>query len=240
MSIAAISFDYWNTLVRARSDIADLRAMAWEELLAGWGVEAEPGLVAAVVEAEWHAHQDAWRRNEQYTGERAARSAVDRLGLSLGAARREEMTEAFVGVGGPDVFHLCPGIPELLTRLHDAGVRIGIICDVGLTPSTRLRALLEHYGLLDAFCGWSFSDEVGTYKPDAVIFRHALGYLGVDPGAMAHVGDLRRTDIAGAQAMGITAVRYTGVFDDLSDGPPGDHVVADHSELPQILGLGSN
>ncbi|MBI2708240.1 MAG: hypothetical protein HYX34_00885, partial [Actinobacteria bacterium] len=63
-----------------------------------------------------------------------------------------------------------------------------------------------------------------------------------DPRATAHVGDLRRTDVAGAQALGILAVRYSGVFDDPPppDGPPveADHVIADHAELPAVLGLG--
>ena len=53
------------------------------------------------------------------------------------------------------------------------------------------------------------------YKPAPEIFEHALAGLGgVDPAEAAHVGDLRRTDIAGARAMGILALRYRGVNDD--------------------------
>jgi putative hydrolase of the HAD superfamily len=97
---------------------------------------------------------------------------------------------------------------------------------------------LEKHGLLDWFDHWSFSDEVGVYKPDRRIFDHALAGLGgIDPAEAAHIGDLRRTDIAGAKALGITAVRYTGVYDDPHvDGlPEADLVVADHAELPAAL-----
>jgi ribonucleotide monophosphatase NagD (HAD superfamily) len=52
------------------------------------------------------------------------------------------------------------------------------------------------------------------------------------------VGDLRRTDIAGANAFGMVSVRYTGVFDDQSIAEPeADHVVADMRELPAALGV---
>ena len=113
-------------------------------------------------------------------------------------------------------------------------MRIGIVCDVGMTPAPALREHLDRHDLLGRFTHWSFSDEVGVYKPDPAIFRHALdGLGGVAPERAAHVGDLRRTDVAGARAMGMTAVRYTGVFDDDSaDMPEGDHVVADHARLP--------
>ena len=134
-------------------------------------------------------------------------------------------------------------VAECLAVLDDAGVRIGIICDVGLTPSRTLRRFLGRHDLLDRFDHWSFSDEVGVFKPDPVIFRHALEGLGVDdPTSAVHVGDLRRTDVAGARALGITSVRYTGVFDDpVADEEPeleADHVVADHALLPELLGLG--
>ena len=93
--------------------------------------------------------------------------------------------------------------------------------------------------MLELFDHWSFSDEVGAYKPDPAIFEHALAGLGgVAPSSAAHVGDLRRTDVAGARAMGMTAVRYTGAFDDDSQpDPEGHHVVGAHAELPGVLGI---
>ena len=79
-----------------------------------------------------------------------------------------------------------------------------------MTPSTSLRRQLERHGLLDYFDHWSFSDEVGWYKPAPQIFEHALAGLGVtEPARAAHVGDLRRTDVAGARAHGLLSVRYS-------------------------------
>jgi putative hydrolase of the HAD superfamily len=121
-------------------------------------------------------------------------------------------------------------------------VRLGIICDVGLTPSVLLREFLASHGVLQHFSHWSFSDEVGCYKPSPEIFRHAaegLGVADVPPSQIAHVGDLKRTDVAGAQGVGWTSVRYSGSFDDVaSEGPEAHHVVASHADLPAVLGVG--
>ncbi|MGH9037916.1 MAG: HAD hydrolase-like protein, partial [Acidimicrobiia bacterium] len=67
----------------------------------------------------------------------------------------------------------------------------------------------------------------------------ALAGLGSpDPARCAHVGDRRRTDIAGAQALGMRAVRLTTVFDDDPDqGPSGDAVVGSYEDLLPALGL---
>jgi len=41
--------------------------------------------------------------------------------------------------------------------------------------------------------------------------------------------------VAGAKGMGMTSVRYTGMFDDdTADQPEADHVIADHRLLPGI------
>jgi FMN phosphatase YigB (HAD superfamily) len=59
-----------------------------------------------------------------------------------------------------------------------------------------------------------------------------------DPARCAHVGDRRRTDIAGAQALGMRAVRLAAVFDDDPDqGPSGDAVVTSYEDLLPALGL---
>jgi putative hydrolase of the HAD superfamily len=80
---------------------------------------------------------------------------------------------------------------------------------------------------------------VGAYKPDEVIFDHALGTLGNPPAdRVAHVGDLRRTDVAGALGMGMTAIRYAGVFDDPPEnGPDATFTVHDYAQLPELLGV---
>ena len=69
------------------------------------------------------------------------------------------------------------------------------------------------------------------------------GLGGVDPAEAAHIGDLRRTDVAGARGIGMRAVRYRGVFDDPgraddgSDQVEGDAVIDDHADLLAALDL---
>ena len=112
---------------------------------------------------------------------------------------------------------------------------------VYLDEATSTVAFLEHYGssegLLGHFSGWAFSDEVGHYKPAPQIFEAALSGLGAEPGDAAHVGDLRRTDIAGAAAIGMTTVRYRGLHDDRGEdgGGEADFVLGSHRELPPLL-----
>jgi putative hydrolase of the HAD superfamily len=91
--------------------------------------------------------------------------------------------------------------------------------------------------MLKYFDGWAFSDEVGVYKPDPAIFARALTSLGDVPADRAlHVGDLRRTDIAGARAIGMTSVRYRGANDDDDeDLLDADHVIDHHLQLIPIL-----
>ena len=83
------------------------------------------------------------------------------------------------------------------------------------SPAARFCAsFLDREGLLAYFSGWAFSDEVGHYKPAPQIFEAALAALDAEPAAAMHVGDLRRTDIAGAAALGMRTVRYRALHDD--------------------------
>ncbi len=64
-----------------------------------------------------------------------------------------------------------------------------------------------------------------------------------DPVGVVHVGDLRRTDVAGARALGMATVRFRGVVEDDvpeegdDDGPEADHVIDRLAELPALLGV---
>jgi len=238
--LAAVTFDFWNTLVcEAPGQITARRVERWGALLATADDVPSPATIRAAFGRAWAVHEGEWRANRQFGAARAAAQAMDELGVPADPELRARLHEAFAGAGADVELQLAPGVEACLRALDAAGVALGIVCDVGFTASPLLRDALARHGVLELFGGWAFSDEVGAYKPSPAIFAHALAELGgVDPARAAHVGDLRRTDVAGALAMGMRAVRYTGVHDDAEGAIEGHHVVADHADLPRVLGIG--
>ena len=57
---------------------------------------------------------------------------------------------------------------------------------------------------------------------------------GAEPRRAAHVGDTPRTDIAGAQAVGMTSIRCAATADH-PEPPEADFVIRDHRDIPGIL-----
>lgn len=237
--IEAVTFDFWNTLVVDGGGAGrDARLDAWLGILEDAGFATERQALDAAMASSWSRFERSWERNEQYTHVEAAIEIVEELGYELPPGVHEALLGSFTYATANHPT-LTEGVEDCLRVLKAAGRRLGIICDVGMTPSVVLRDILDHAGVLGLFDHWSFSDEVGHYKPSPRIFEHALAGLGgVAPDRAAHIGDLRRTDVAGAKAMGITAIRYSGAFDDAaSDGPEGDHVVSFHGDVPRVLGI---
>jgi putative hydrolase of the HAD superfamily len=246
-AVQAVTFDFWDTLVRSDdSGTLGARRAKLITLLGGYGhhVEAEV-LDGAFVDA-FSVYTDHWRANRQFTARDGALHVLSRLEIELDPDEREAAIDAYTTAAADIDMQLTDHVADTLAALHARGIRLGIICDVGMTPSPVLRGWLDRHGVLELFDHWSFSDEVGWYKPAPQIFEHALAGLGgVEPGRAAHVGDLRRTDVAGARAMGMIAVRYRGVNDNadvpaVDDGhprPEADIVLDDHADLLGALGL---
>lgn len=247
-----MTFDFWNTLVAEHEGARDRRVASIVGALAALGRPRTADEVEAVID-DLRAWFDArWLENQVVDPWVGAERLVDRLGVDSDAPSGGEhsvradvvgaLARVFEAGGDPALLTVAPGIGEALVGLRAAGIRIGIICDTGFAPGATLRRYLEHHGLLEHFDHWSFSDEVGVFKPDPVIFAHAAGGLGIDdPAAFAHVGDLRRTDVGGALAAGWTAVRYRGLNDDgpASESPDAAIVIDHHDQLLDALGLAS-
>jgi putative hydrolase of the HAD superfamily len=233
----AVTFDFWNTLVvEPPGLLRRLRRQAVLEAL-GPAAPADPEELDARLAAAGRLHDLAWGALSAFRPHDAARSFATRI-PGLDNRGRSRVVDAYVDAGRDAELDLAPGAEATVTALAEAGVPLAIVCDVGLTGAEHLRGFLRRRGLLDAFSSWAFSDEVGTFKPSPVVFRHALTGLGVaDPRGAVHVGDLRRTDVAGAHATGMRAVRFRGVADDGTDGPEADLVIDDLEELtPARLG----
>ena len=96
-----------------------------------------------------------------------------------------------------------PDVVPVLEFLKKKGYRLGIISD-GLidVQLNRIRALkLEKY--FDIF---TFSEEVGKNKPALEIFQLALRKANCSPSEAVMVGDNVKTDIAGANKIGMISI----------------------------------
>jgi putative hydrolase of the HAD superfamily len=82
---------------------------------------------------------------------------------------------------------------------------LALISDTAWTPGRVLRQVFARYKILDCFRVLIFSGEVGITKPHPQIFHFALAGLGVQAHECLHLGDLQRTDVAGAKAAGMHA-----------------------------------
>jgi len=233
----AVTFDCWNTLLYEDDwttahalRVTELRAAAFE---AGHAVSHTDA--GRAFDAAWDRHMRGWVDGFATGANEVARWALSELGLGEPHPTVERLVAIFEEASHSSRVCAIDGAGDLLAALHRAGVPCALVCDTGLTPGRVVRRHLDHQGLLEGLAAQAFSDEVGAPKPDPRAFRAALEPLGVAPEQALHVGDLRRTDVAGARALGMTSVRIRSRYDDLSDLPDADFVVDSHAELETLL-----
>jgi putative hydrolase of the HAD superfamily len=190
----------------------------------------------ALINEAWARHDEAWKQVETFGPGRMAAYCLEARGIDDDDAISEltrEFEEASISSGVDAV----EGAAETMAALKEAQIGIGLVCDTGFTPGRVVRDILDRVGLgqyLEVLC---FSDEVGVPKPGNEIFAKALAELGVRPPEAVHVGDLRRTDIAGAHDIGMHGVRFKGVHDDQTDSPDAEVCIARHQDLLSVIGL---
>ena len=267
--LRAVTFDFWDTLVAGtRGSGSAMRRLQLDRFAAtldAFGRHVADEELVEAFDANWERFEDRWIANTgQYTPADTVEFVAGRVGLRLDDTLRAGLIDGFREVGEQVPLELAPGISAVLETLRSAGLRLAIVCDVGLTPAPTLRERLRGFGMLDAFDAWAFSDETGWFKPAPQAFLPALEAVGLgaeDSAAVAHVGDNPRTDVAGALALGMLAVRYTGFrdatveADTVGEGtesnarasddpdvaapplPEAHHVIDDHRALPGLLGV---
>jgi putative hydrolase of the HAD superfamily len=245
MSIRAVTFDLWDTVLVDDSDEPkrkqkgllpkpqERRRLVVEFLekhapIRQADVDAAYDAVDRAFNHDWHQNNHTWtvaRRLERLMAElkrELPQNELDEL-----VRRHEEME---LGVR-PD---LAPGVREALHALRDR-YRLGVISDTIFSPGRTLRRILKEENLLDLFGAFAFSDEVGASKPDRKMFDAAAKQLGIKPDQMLHVGDRERNDVEGPQAFGARAILVTMVKDRRSGPSKADAVCEDYRELPRLV-----
>ncbi len=168
--------------------------------LARHGAEGTP---AAIERCHYH----GMVAYDEAPGDGAALSAAYLAGFLEAAGLGAGLVDPFVAEIRPAGWR--PAIRsslDVLPALAATGVRLAIVSNSDGTVESRLAAA----GVLQVGDGPGVrvevvvdSGTVGVDKPDPRIFDFALAACGVRPEAAVHVGDSRRTDVAGALAAGI-------------------------------------
>jgi FMN phosphatase YigB (HAD superfamily) len=233
--IAAVTFDFWNTIAQVpEGAMPEARRRAVVAACEEGGLAVEPALLEAGLEEVRLRWESSWAEGVHLHPREGAEMLVRALEIEEGGGAR--VAEAFLGAINEVELELAPEIRPVLQELGARGIRVGIVCDVGFSGGAMLRELLGREGLLEHFEGWSFSDETRHYKPAPEAFEAALAALRARPQEAIHVGDLRRTDVAGAAAFGMTTARYRGMHDDPDEsGVEADFVIDSHLELIEVV-----
>lgn len=235
--LKAITFDFWNTLYKAAPYARSLRQTFMAKVFARNRIDLTQDQIDAaeeVARTEWNR---VWR--EEYRTPPASawvRWMLDELLITLPEQDFTALSDYFdrsllEANPGPT---LIDGAAETVQRLAQR-YRLGVISDSGLSIGKTLREFLKRDDLLDCFTCTTFSDEVGVSKPHARIFQLTLDQLDAQPHEAVHLGDLTHSDIAGAKAIGMDAVRMAANYDDANRSIEPDTVVYSYAEFEAWL-----
>jgi putative hydrolase of the HAD superfamily len=234
----AVTFDCWNTLlVEEDWHLAHaLRVEALRNAAVQAGLDVSRDAAAHAFDQAWEIHLQAWSEGRATGALEVARAGLHALGAPEVEPVFQQLIEHFENASHSGRVCALDGARETLCALRDGGVTCALICDTGLTPGRVVRRHLDRLEMLQHLVVQIFSDEVGVPKPDPRPFQAALEGLGVSPTKALHVGDLRRTDIAGARGIGMMSARIRARYDDQrNDLPEADFVVQSHAELRALL-----
>ncbi|RLK55445.1 HAD family hydrolase [Actinokineospora cianjurensis] len=124
-----------------------------------------------------------------------------------------------------------PDVVPCLDWLRAAGLRLAAVTNAS---GPRQRERLASLGLARFFDAVVSAGELGTAKPDPVIFHTACDRLGVTPATTAHIGDRLDHDAQGARDAGLH-----GIWLDRANTPapptPGIPVIDTLADLPALL-----
>ena len=186
MGFDLVSFDLDGTLADTAGEIAEAANRALDDLgLPRQPVDAIERLIGAGSRALM---RRLLERIGAGTAEADAEAAFARFGVHY---------EALAGT----TCQLYPGTADALARLGQAGVRLVCLTNKNERES---RAVLKATGIEGCFELLVGGDTLPFRKPDPRVVDHVLTTLGVELGAMVHVGD-SRTDVETARCAGIAA-----------------------------------
>ena len=230
--IKAISFDFYNTLVRFWPPLDEIQHSACRELGLNVDIdEIERGYsVADVYFNEENGRQPLAKRTEEERlvfFSRYEQILLENSGLSVSMDLAKDIWRMAMAV--PKDFIAFEDTLPALESLKSQGYRLGVLSNL----RRDMGPLCKRLGLAPYLDFCINSAEAGAEKPHAPIFLAALDRVSVAPEEAVHVGDQYHSDVVGARGVGIHAVLIDrgGWHSDVDDCPK----IASLSDLGSLL-----
>ncbi len=212
----AVTFDLWQTLIFESEGASSVRSanrcQNVTRTLNKFGFEVSLKKVASAVEETINDLLKIWDENKDVT-HRDQLQFVVKYALGGEVKLKEEWVPKLSSAYISSLFeippYLSPDAKETLQWFQKRDVRIGLICNTGITPGFALRRFLSQIGIAEYFDSMIFSDEVCIRKPDLGIFRLAAKELKTKPCEIVHIGDNLKTDVWGAKNAGFRAIHFS-------------------------------
>jgi HAD superfamily hydrolase (TIGR01662 family) len=203
--IKAISFDFYNTLVKFWPPLDEIQQAACAEL----GIN-----VSKTGIDQGYSVADVYFNQENANGPIALRTDDERLEFF---SKYEQMILENAGVPvsmdlARQIWTLAMSVPKDFTPFEDVipaleklkaqGYRLGVISNL----RRDMRELCTKLGLAESLDFFISSADAGPEKPHSPIFLAALDQMSAEPGETVHVGDQYCADVLGARAVGMHTV----------------------------------
>lgn len=245
MTIRAITFDLWDTVIIDESDEPKRaqqgllpKPLQRRKLVHDFLNRHEP-IAKESVDLAYNVTDAAFRHvwySQNVTWEVPERMEVLLKGLKRELPQDEldeliRLHEDMELEVQPDI---ADGIADAIRALSEK-YKLAVISDTIFSPGRALRKLLEINGILDCFSAFAFSDEVGCAKPAPKAFEAIAEQLGIGLDEIVHIGDRQRKDVDGAHNVGAKAIYTTVVKDRGSDKTTADAICTDYKDLVAIV-----
>jgi putative hydrolase of the HAD superfamily len=196
-------FDLYGTLIDIETD--EESPEVWDRLGFHFGYHGM-NIAGAELKARFLAERDsqlaAAGRNcrfPDFVMEEVFRAVARDLGGNPGDAWLQE-TVRWMRTLSMIKISLYDGVIEILQRLRSDGKKVFLLSN---GQKTFIEAELTMLGIHHLFDGVAISSEAGISKPDPLFYRYLTDTYGADLSSALMIGNDPRTDMAGAEAVGI-------------------------------------
>jgi len=234
MSLEAVTFDLWYTLVYNRN-YGEFRLPELERVLNEYGRELTPEEVneayisgfrysSRMIPAEGYRHIET-------------HEIVDKVLKTVGYSSdtiRDELVRIYEEAILCNPPRLKEGVFKVLDYVRPR-YKVGLISVTGVSPGRIMRDILRDHGIFHYFDVLTFSDEVKLVKSNPRLFTSCLEELNTEPCKAIHVGDSFKSDIVGAIDAGMRTIWIKTREQNKEKGYEPDKVIKSLRELPEVL-----